>query len=217
LKRDSLQGLYAITDEQLLAGRDFAASVEQALSGGARIIQYRDKSLDHGKRLQQAKSLRALCSEHQALLIINDDVDLAKQVAADGVHLGIDDADISEARAVLGEQAIIGVSCYNRFDLAERAAQQNADYIAFGAFYPSPTKPAAVTAELELLRRAQRLDIPLCAIGGITLENSAALLEAGADMLAVISSVFAPADISTEAGRFATLLAQGLKSAGRFR
>jgi thiamine-phosphate pyrophosphorylase len=208
LKRESLHGLYAITDEPLFAGRDFAACVEQALVGGARIIQYRDKSLDQAKRIQQAQALRTLCNQHQALLIINDDLELAKQVGADGVHLGSDDAEISQARAVLGAQAIIGVSCYNRFELAERAVQQNADYLAFGAFYASPTKPAAVKAELELLRQAQRFDLPLCAIGGITLDNAAALIAAGADMLAVISGIFATADISTQARRFTTLAEQ---------
>ncbi len=179
--------------------------VAQALQGGARIIQYRDKSEDQQQRLQQALALRTLCDQHQAVLIINDDVALAKQVSADGVHLGIDDISVSEARAQLGPDAIIGVSCYNRFELAEQAAAENADYLAFGAFYSSPTKPAAVRAEIELLRRAQQFKLPLCAIGGITHENAAALIEAGADMLAVISGVFAAADICAEARRFATL------------
>jgi thiamine-phosphate pyrophosphorylase len=146
-----------------------------------------------------------LCDQHRALLIINDDVALAKQVSADGVHLGIDDIDISEARTLLGADAIIGVSCYNHFELAEQAAAQNADYLAFGAFYSSPTKPAAVRAEVELLQRAQTLNLPICAIGGITPENATALIEAGADMLAVISGVFAATDIRAEARRFATL------------
>lgn len=205
MKHDYLHGLYAITDAHSFAGRDLRDCVDQALRGGARIIQYRDKSEDQKQRLQQAQVLRALCDQHRALLIINDDVALAKQVSADGVHLGIDDTDISEARALLGADSIIGVSCYNRFDLAEQAAAQNADYLAFGAFYSSPTKPAAVRAEVELLRRAQTLNLPICAIGGITPENAATLIEAGADMLAVISGVFAATDISAEAQRFATL------------
>jgi len=205
LKHDCLHGLYAITDARSFAGRDMAECVAQALQGGARIIQYRDKGEDQTQRLQQAQALHTLCDQHQALLIINDDVALAKQVGADGVHLGIDDADISEARALLGADSIIGVSCYNRFELAEQAAANNADYLAFGAFYASPTKPAAVRAEVELLRRAQQFDLPLCAIGGITPENAAALIAAGADMLAVISGVFAAADINAEARRFATL------------
>jgi thiamine-phosphate pyrophosphorylase len=205
LKHDYLHGLYAITDARSFAGRDMAECVAQALQGGARIIQYRDKSEDQKQRLQQAQALRTLCDQHRALLIINDDVALAKQVGADGVHLGIDDIDISEARALLGADSIIGVSCYNRFELAEQAAAQNADYLAFGAFYSSPTKPAAVRAEIELLQRAQQFDLPLCAIGGITPENATALIEAGADMLAVISGVFAATDINAEARRFATL------------
>jgi thiamine-phosphate pyrophosphorylase len=205
LKHDSLHGLYAITDAPSFAGRDMIDCVEQALQGGARIIQYRDKSVDHETRLQQAQALRVLCRRYQTLLIINDDIALAKQVGADGVHLGIDDADIAEARALLGADAIIGVTCYNRFELAEQAAAQNADYLAFGAFYPSPTKPAAVRAEVELLRRAQKFDIPLCAIGGITHENAAVLIDAGADMLAVISGVFATTDISAQTRHFVSL------------
>ena len=205
MKRDYLHGLYAITDARSFAGRDMDECVAQALQGGAHIIQYRDKSEDQQQRLQQALALRTLCDQHQAVLIINDDVALAKQVSADGVHLGIDDISVSEARAQLGPEAIIGVSCYNRFELAEQAAAENADYLAFGAFYSSPTKPAAVRAEIELLRRAQQFKLPLCAIGGITHENAAALIAAGADMLAVISGVFAAADICAEARRFATL------------
>ena len=208
LNTHTLRGLYAITDARLLAEKDFISPVSQALAGGARIIQYRDKSQQHAKRRQQAQALRALCTSHNALLIINDDVELAAMIKADGVHLGLDDADIAQARARLGGGAIIGVSCYNRYELAERAAEQNADYIAFGAFYPSPTKPAAVRAEPELIVRAkQQLAIPVCAIGGITLDNGAALVNAGADMLAVISGVFAADDITAKARSFAGLWA----------
>lgn len=206
MNTDTLRGLYAITDAQLLADNNFVDRVSQALAGGARIIQYRDKSRLHDKRQQQAQALRALCTQHNALLIINDDVELAHNVRADGVHLGLDDADISEARARLGANAIIGVSCYNQYPLAERAALQHADYIAFGAFFTSPTKPAAVKAEVDLILRAkQQLSLPVCAIGGITLNNAPPLLAAGADMLAVISDVFAAADITARAQCFAAL------------
>ncbi len=206
MNTDTLRGLYAITDAQLLADNNFVDRVSQALAGGARMIQYRDKSRLHDKRQQQAQALRALCTQHNALLIINDDVELAHYVRADGVHLGLDDADISEARTRLGTNAVIGVSCYNQYPLAERAAMQHADYIAFGAFYTSPTKPAAVKAEVDLILRAkQQLSVPVCAIGGITLDNAPPLLAAGADMLAVISDVFAAPDITARAQCFAAL------------
>ncbi len=205
LNSSSLHGLYAITDEALLGSRNFIASVEQALLGDARIIQYRDKNLSPAKHLQQAQALAALCKQHKALLIINDNVALAKQIHADGVHLGMDDGSVADARAELGADAIIGVSCYNRFELAQVATKQGADYLAFGAFYASPTKPAAAKANRELLQRAQQeLHLPLCAIGGITADNAAALITSGADMLAVISAVFAADDIRRAAQAFAT-------------
>lgn len=201
----SLQGLYAITDSGLLPRRDFVAGVEQALQGGARIIQYRDKTRAQEQRLLQAQALRELCSQHQAILIINDDIALAKQVQADGVHLGLNDRSISQARTVLGSDAIIGVSCYNRIDLAQTAAAEGADYLAFGAFFASPTKPRAAKAELALLQRAQTLNLPICAIGGITTDNAASLITAGADMLAVISAVFGSEDIRSAAQSFSQL------------
>jgi thiamine-phosphate pyrophosphorylase len=206
LNTEPLHGLYAITDAQLLADSHFVEGVTQALEGGARIIQYRDKSHQLDRRLNQARALRTICTRHHALLIINDDVALAKQVHADGVHLGLDDSGIAQARAQLGADSLIGISCYNRFELAERAAFEGADYIAFGAFYDSPTKPAAVKAGIDLITRAkQQLDIPVCTIGGITLENAAPLVQAGADMLAVISGVFAARDITAQARHFSGL------------
>ena len=175
------------------------------MQGGARIIQYRDKTRAQDQRLLQAQALRQLCSQYKAILIINDDVALAKRVQADGVHLGLDDLSISQARAELGNQAIIGASCYNRFDLAQSAAAEGADYLAFGAFFASPTKPRAANAELALLQRAQTLNLPICAIGGITPDNAVPLLTAGADMLAVISAVFGADEIRSAAQSFSQL------------
>lgn len=198
-----LQGLYAITDNHAPGPQRLSEQVEAALNGGARIVQYRDKSTDRERRRSEAAALRAICRRHDALLLINDDVDLAAHVGADGVHLGRDDPALAEARHRLPAGSIIGVSCYNRFDLAADAAQAGADYIAFGSFYPSPTKPDAVRADLALLRRARReLAVPTVAIGGISPENGAALVEAGADMLAVISALFAADDIQTAAEAF---------------
>ena len=202
----ALKGLYTITDSALIPDHQFSAKVAAALRGGARIVQYRDKRDSPALRLKLATDLVYLCREHGALSIINDDVELAAQVGADGVHIGKDDAALSHARERLGQGAIIGVSCYNRLDLALEAEQQGADYVAFGAFFPSQIKPDAVPATLELLNMSrQKLHVPICAIGGITAENAVPLVIAGADMLAVISAVFAAQDIEADTRRFAPL------------
>ncbi|MES9967484.1 MAG: thiamine phosphate synthase [Sedimenticola sp.] len=183
--------------------------VAQALAGGARVIQYRDKSGDDQKRLAEAGALLTLCRQHHAPLIINDDVELAARIGADGVHLGKDDPDIQAARTRLGKQAIIGISCYNQFDRASIALEAGADYIAFGRFFNSTVKPDAVQAQPDLLRRAKReLELPTVAIGGITPENGGALIEAGADMLAVIHGVFGQPDIRAACERFNELFRQ---------
>ncbi|MCP3670039.1 MAG: thiamine phosphate synthase [Gammaproteobacteria bacterium] len=204
-----LSGLYAITDSQMGAEQDLPQLVEQALKGGAKIVQYRDKSTDHDRRQADASRLLDLCQRHSAYFIINDDVELAAAVAADGVHLGRDDSDIESARRQLGEQAIIGVSCYNRLDLATAAQDAGVDYVAFGRFFPSSTKPQAVEAEIELLIQAkQTLHIPIVAIGGITPENGASLIDAGADMLAVINGLFRQSDVRAAAEQFNQQFAQ---------
>lgn len=204
-KAPELAGLYAITDEKLLSTAHFGPAVEQALLGGARIIQYRDKSDDQEKRLHQAQIIRQLCYEYDALMIINDDIALASHSNADGVHLGKDDGSLYQARNSLGSDCIIGVSCYNDFDRARTACNEGADYIAFGAFFPSPTKPQAATADTELLHKANELDIPVCAIGGITSANAGELITAGADMVAVISDVFDNQDIKLAARNIQSL------------
>ena len=199
-----LHGLYVITEDRPPATRPLIVGVEAALRGGARIVQYRDKSEDRGRRLEEARALKQLCSDHKALLLINDDLDLAAEVGADGVHLGRDDPNVASARAKLPRESVIGITCYNEFERARQAAERGADYIAFGSFHPSPTKPHAVRADPELLRRARReLSLPAVAIGGISPENGAALVSAGADMLAVISAVFAARDITAAARAFA--------------
>ncbi len=191
-----LRGLYAITDETLIPESAFAATIEQALRGGSSIIQYRDKSGNEVKRLEQASALRSLCNQYDACLIINDDITLAKAVAADGVHLGEEDASIEQARLMLGEDAIIGVSCYNQLQRALKAQAAGADYVAFGAVFTSPTKPNARSASCELISEAKsQLDIPLCAIGGIDKSNAERVIDAGADMTALISGLFSEADI----------------------
>jgi thiamine-phosphate pyrophosphorylase len=207
-KRDALHGLYAITDPLLCPDETLPAQVELALEGGCRLIQFRDKRPDRALRRSLAERLLASCRRHQALLIINDDVQLCREIGAHGVHLGKDDPDPTAARSHLGDAAIIGVSCYNRLDLARRAAEQCVDYVAFGRFFPSRSKPNAVQAEPELLRQARAaIDLPLVAIGGITPENGAPLIAAGADMLAVIHGIFGQPDVRTASQRLCELFA----------
>lgn len=200
-----IEGLYAVTpddpDTQHLVG-----SVRLALEGGARLVQYRNKAADAALQLAQAAALRALTRDFDALLIINDDAALARTVDADGVHLGQGDAAPAQARALLGAGKIIGVSCYNRLALAASAVAAGADYVAFGAFYPSTVKPGAAVATLDLLREARAsIALPIVAIGGISAENGRALVEAGADALAVISALFGAADVRAAAGKFGKL------------
>lgn len=213
MNKPSCRGLYAITDAWLLPDDRLTAAVEQALLGGARLIQYRDKSSDNARQLAQARALNVLCRRHRVPLIINDHVELAAQVGAAGVHIGKDDPALGAARARLGENALIGVSCYDRLDLALDAVRAGADYVAFGAFFPSPTKPTEIRAPIDLLRQARAvLNVPIIAIGGITPDNGGLLLEAGADSLAVVSGVFGQPDIQAEARRYAALFARGIPS-----
>lgn len=201
--RNSLiKGLYIITPDEADTA-ELLRNVTLALLGGARVLQYRTKSADAQLKMEQARALRELARGFSVPLIINDDAVLAKQAEADGVHLGGADASVSSARALLGIGKIIGVSCYNRKDLAHEAVSQGADYVAFGSFFVSSVKPEAVVASPDLLREARReIDLPLVAIGGITAHNSAKLLEAGADALAVITAVFGADDIQAVAQQF---------------
>jgi thiamine-phosphate pyrophosphorylase len=202
---DLIKGLYAITPDETDTA-ELLRKVRLALLGGARVLQYRNKAADAAMRLEQAWALRELTHEFSVPLIINDDVMLAQQVDADGVHLGGEDGSVAAARAVLGNGKLIGVSCYNRMALAHVAVRQGADYVAFGSFFASTVKPDAVAASPELLRQARReIAVPLVAIGGITVHNCAPLLEAGADALAVISAVFGVTDIQNAARQFANL------------
>jgi thiamine-phosphate pyrophosphorylase len=206
VNQSRLAGLHAIADTHYLDDTRLIETVTQAIEGGARVIQYRDKRHTAEKRMQQAKELAALCRQHDVLFIVNDDVTLAKESRADGVHLGREDAALAQAREQLGSQALIGVSCYNELARAEAAEKQGANYIAFGRFFPSRTKPQAVQASLGLLREAKKkLRIPVVAIGGITPENGASLITAGADALAVIEGVFGQADVRGAAKRYARL------------
>jgi thiamine-phosphate pyrophosphorylase len=201
-----VRGLYAIADTRYLSAARLLDAVGEAIAGGARLIQYRDKGTDPGRRREQARALGALCRAHGVAFLVNDDVALAAATGADGVHLGRDDPALSAARRQLGAGSLIGVSCYNELERARAAQAAGADYVAFGSFYASPTKPQAVRAGVELLRAARAaLHIPIVAIGGITPDNGAALIAAGADALAAIDGVFNQPDIRAAAERYARL------------
>jgi thiamine-phosphate pyrophosphorylase len=203
--RRSVAGLYAITPEDTDTGR-LARRVEAALSGGAGLLQYRSKSAAAAVRRAQAERLLGLCRRHGALLIINDDLELALSLRADGVHLGRDDGDVAAARERLPAGTLLGVSCYERIELATAAVDAGADYVAFGSAFASPTKPGAVRAPRELYAQARaRLAVPIVAIGGITLENARLVIDAGADAIAVITAVFDAADVKAAAAAFCDL------------
>lgn len=192
-------GVYAITPETADT-EQLLKQVEAALAGGVAAVQYRDKSGDVARRHEQASELVALCRQFGVPLIVNDDLRLADLCDADGIHLGRDDASLREARIILGKSKFIGASCYQSLELALAAQAAGADYVAFGSFFASPTKPAAGRAGLDLLREAApRIHVPLVAIGGITLENAPQLLDAGADSLAVLSALFDTPDIRAAA------------------
>jgi thiamine-phosphate pyrophosphorylase len=192
-------GVYAITPETADT-ESLLAQVEAALAGGVAAVQYRDKSADVARRHEQASELVALCRRYKVPLIVNDDLRLADLADADGVHLGRDDGSLREARIILGKGKFIGASCYQSLDLAHAAQAAGADYVAFGSFFASPTKPAAGRADTALLRAAtQAIRIPIVAIGGITLTNAPLLLDAGADCLAVLSALFDAPDIGAAA------------------
>jgi thiamine-phosphate pyrophosphorylase len=196
-----MRGLYAITPD-ITDLQTLARKVEEALKAGVAMLQYRNKIISKDKRLLQAKELAPLARGYGVPFIVNDDVDIALAVGANGVHLGSEDGDLAAARAQLPGK-ILGASCYNDLGKAKLAVDAGADYIAFGSVFPSPTKPAAVRAPLSLFQND--LGVPLCAIGGITLENAPALIAAGADLLAVISDLFDAPDIGARASRYRKL------------
>ena len=204
--RPRLRGLYVITPERPRTEIALVHQVQQAIRGGARIVQYRSKSRDAPSQRLEGEALLQLCRGQGVPLIINDNLDLAAAIGADGVHLGEHDATPTAARRLLGPGALIGVSCYNRLERALQAEALGADYVAFGRFFPSASKPQAVPAALDLLRRARRaVGLPLVAIGGIRPENGASLIAAGVHMLAVIDAVFGRPDIEQACRAFSRL------------
>jgi len=214
-----VHGLYAIADSRWLSSGEMVNAVHAALMGGARAVQLRDKTalqdevprnrlpgFDSATRARLARDLGVLCGQFGVPFIVNDDLALAARSGAQGVHLGRDDASVAEARALLGPQAIIGVSCYDDLERGRSAEMAGADYVAFGRFFPSRTKPQAVPASVELLHAARReLRLPIVAIGGITPENGASLVDAGASALAVVEGLFGQTDIRSAAASFTAL------------
>ena len=204
IRPSRVRGLYGVTPYEESTER-LLDHVRLAIEGGASIIQYRNKQATGAQQLWQAQALRSLTRAYNVPLIINDGVALARAVDADGVHLGRDDADIAAARTQLPDK-LLGVSCYNDLNQAQLAQSAGADYVAFGAPFPSLTKPQAVHAPPALFRQARQfLRIPIVAIGGITPENAPALLEIGIDAVAVISALFGVADIKAAARKFSQL------------
>jgi len=183
-----LRGLYLITPDEGETARLLGRV--RAVLGHAALLQYRNKVADDALKREQVAALLPLCHEVGVPLIINDDWALARELGADGAHLGKDDGELRAARALLGDGAILGASCYDDILRAETAAVASASYLAFGAFFPSPTKPDARRATPQLLQASAHLGLARVAIGGITPDNARQLVVAGADMVAVISGVF---------------------------
>ena len=209
MKHPAIHGLYAITDPALIPDRQLLPAAEAALRGGARLLQYRDKTATPAQRRHRASQLQTLCRQYGALFLVNDDPALAAEIEADGVHIGQSDGGIARARQRLGPDKIIGVTCHGDLTLAEQAAEAGADYVAFGRFFPSRTKPQAPPADSAILQQARkRLAIPLVAIGGIDPSNGGQLLKLGADALAVIHALFsdpAPAQVKQAAKQLSAL------------
>jgi thiamine-phosphate pyrophosphorylase len=200
-----IQGLYAVTPDTLNTEL-LCQKVTAALQGGVSMLQYRNKAADAGLRLRQATALLALCRSFNVPLIINDHLDLCAKIDADGLHLGATDCDLGAARRLLGEHKILGASCYNRLDLAVQADAAGASYAAFGACFDSGTKPNAVNAPLSLIAEAkQKINIPLVAIGGITLQNAPQVIESGASAIAVVGALFDADDIIGTSQQFSRL------------
>jgi len=196
-----MRGLYAITPD-IADTAELARRVEQALKAGVALLQYRNKASSKDKRLLQARELAPLARGYGVPFIVNDDVDIALAVGANGAHLGKDDGDIAAARAQLSGRTV-GTSCYADLEKAKAAVRAGADYVAFGSVFPSPTKPQAVRAPLSLF--GHDLGVPLCAIGGITIEKAPQLVAAGASLLAVISDLFEAPDIAARAAQYRRL------------
>jgi len=202
-----LSGLYAITDKKLISRNGFEKTVEKAVRGGASIIQLREKNTESAEVVGLGKNILKITKRYGIPLIINDSPELAKEIGADGVHLGDNDTSLEYARSVLGREAIIGVSCYGNIGRGVDAEKKGADYAAFGTPYFTPTKPDRTPTPLEVLREAKEkiYRIPIFAIGGITRDNAACVMETGVDGIAVITSIFGSEDPEEAARELASI------------
>jgi len=206
MSKDNLRGLYAITDPELM-GDNLIHKAQCAIEGGINILQYRNKTAPLEQQESEANALSALCKKNNVLFIINDNVELAIKVNADGVHLGQKDADIKQARQQLGKNKIIGITCHNKIELAQQAQKHGADYVAFGRFFTSLSKPSAPAADISIIKEAKKsINIPIVAIGGITHQFAPSLLNEGADILAVIQGLFGQEDILDSTQKFVKII-----------
>ena len=202
-----LGGLYAITDKKLIERENFIETVEKAIKGGANILQLREKETQKEEVVRLGKNILEITKSYGALLIINDHPELAREIGADGVHLGEHDCSVAHARSVLGKDAIIGVSCYGQIERGLKAVMEGADYVAFGTPYYTPTKPDRLPTPLEVLREAtgEIGSIPIFAIGGITANNARSIMDTGVDGIAVITSIFGSEDPEEAARELASI------------
>lgn len=198
-------GIYVITDCLNLTADELVKKSEDILNSGVSFFQYRNKKTDRIKKKELALKLQGLCYQYQTPFIINDDLELAKEIDADGVHLGENDESIEKARMILGRK-IIGVSCYNNLNSALNAESNGANYVAFGSCFPSETKPNAKKVNIETLKKAKSsLSIPIVAIGGITPENGKQIIDTGIDFLAIISGLYSAPDTIKAVKRYKNL------------
>lgn len=201
-----LKGLYVITDEKLTPYNRVLEQVKKALKGGAKVVQLRDKHSSKEDLKQIALSLKELCQEFEAYFIINDNIELAKEIESDGVHIGELDSDFSEVRNYLGRDKLIGVSCYGDIERALRMQELGADYVAFGSFFKSKTKPKSNVVDIEILKEArEKLSIPICVIGGITIERAKEFIPYGVDLISVIHDIWSSEDIELRAREYQEL------------
>lgn len=206
--QNNLKGLYVITDKKLIDRNQFVETVEKSIKGGASIVQLREKDTPEDEIIKLGSELLTVTKKYAVPLIINDSPELAKEIGADGVHLGGDDCSIEIAREMLGQEAIIGVTCYNEIERGLHAVKNGADYVAFGTPYYTPTKPDRQPTSIDTLKEAVRLitQIPVFAIGGITKVNAGPILETGVDGIAVITSIYGSPDPETSARQLADLI-----------
>jgi thiamine-phosphate pyrophosphorylase len=205
-----LRGLYAITDTKLIPRERFVDTVEAAVRGGATMVQLREKETPPEEFIRLGRQVLAMTRRHGALLIINDHPAIAKEIGADGVHVGREDPPVAEARALLGPEAIIGASCYGEVSRAVAAEHEGADYVAFGTPFPSPTKTKRTDISLDIFQEVKRqVHVPVFAIGGITVDNARQVIDAGADGIAVVSGIFAASDVEAAARALAQCFAAG--------